>query len=191
MLGLILFAAFVVVPIVEIFVIVQVGSVIGGWATVGLLVAEMLFGGWIVRREGRRAWRALSEALMRGVMPDRELADAALVLVGGTLLLTPGFLTDIVGFVFVLPPTRPLVRRLLAAYVARRVRVAQERVASSITQDGGFGAFDPSRWAEARDDDQGVSDGSGSQDDHQVIRGEVLREDRGDRGADGDGNGRS
>ena len=75
-----------------------------------LLVLESLLGAWFVRREGSRAWAALTTALNTGRMPSRELADAALVLVGGTLLLTPGFITDVVGFFFILPLTRPLAR---------------------------------------------------------------------------------
>ena len=118
--ALLLVLLFLVVPVVEIYVIIQVGQVIGGWQTLGLLVVESLLGGWLVRREGRRAWRALREAFESGRMPGRELADAGLVLVGGTLLLTPGFLTDIVGFFLVLPVTRPIARRLLTRVVARR-----------------------------------------------------------------------
>jgi UPF0716 protein FxsA len=119
--------AFLVVPIVEIYVIVQVGQEIGALPTVLLLLLESALGAWIVRREGRRAWRALREAVTAGSLPGREVADAGLVLVGGTLLLTPGFVTDVVGFVFVLPFTRPLVRRPLTRLLARRaaVRVAR------------------------------------------------------------------
>jgi UPF0716 protein FxsA len=110
-----------VVPILEITTIIAVGKVIGGWQTFALLVAESALGAWLVRREGARAWSALKGALRTGQMPSRQLADAALVLVGGTLLLTPGFLTDIVGFFFILPVTRPLARRALEAAVARRL----------------------------------------------------------------------
>nr|WP_240977436.1 FxsA family protein [Knoellia sp. DB2414S] len=110
-----------VVPIVEIAAIIGVGKLIGGWPTVLLLVAESALGAWLVKREGGRAWRALTTALSTGQMPSRQLADAALVLVGGTLLLTPGFVTDIVGFFFVLPITRPLARTVLEAAVARRL----------------------------------------------------------------------
>ena len=123
MLPLALFIAFLVVPVLEIYVIIQVGQVIGGWETVFLLLAESLLGAWIVKREGRRAWRMLRETLASGRMPERELADAALILVGGVLLLTPGFLTDIAGFLCVLPFTRPVVRRMLTAYAARKVGV--------------------------------------------------------------------
>ncbi len=121
--GLLLVLLFLVVPVLEIYVIVQVGQLIGAVPTVLLLLAESLFGAWLVRREGSRAWRTLRSAITSGQLPSRELADAALVLVGGTLLLTPGFVTDVVGFFVVLPLTRPLARRLLAAFVARRATV--------------------------------------------------------------------
>jgi len=116
-----LVVAFLLVPIAEIAVIIEVGRVIGGWQTLVLLLLESLLGGWIVKREGLRAWRALRAAIRRGTMPTVELIDAALVLVGGTLLLAPGFLTDIVGFFFVLPPTRPLARRLGLTVLRRRM----------------------------------------------------------------------
>jgi UPF0716 protein FxsA len=122
-----LVAAFLVVPIVEIYVIIQVGQWIGPWPTVALLVAESLFGAWLIKREGRRAWRLLREAVAQGQLPSRELADAGLVLVGGTLLLTPGFVTDLAGFFFVLPVTRPIARRLLLAYFGRRAAVTVAR----------------------------------------------------------------
>jgi UPF0716 protein FxsA len=111
----------VVVPILEIGVLVAVGRAIGGWQTLALLLVESLLGAWLVRREGARAWAALVTALRTGRMPSRELTDAALVLVGGTLLLTPGFVTDVVGFAFVLPFTRPLARGLLVHLVERRL----------------------------------------------------------------------
>jgi UPF0716 protein FxsA len=127
-----------VVPTVEIAIIVAVGRAIGGWPTLGLLVVESALGAWLVRREGARAWGALSTALRSGRMPATELADAALVLVGGTLLLAPGFLTDVVGFAFVLPVFRPLTRRLLA-------RVVERRLLGGLTRWGPFpGADGPS-----------------------------------------------
>ena len=123
---LILFALFVALPILEIYVIIQVGQEIGAMPTLLLLVADALLGAWLVKREGRRAWEALNEAIQAGQAPGRELADAALILVGGTLLLTPGFVTDIFGFFLVLPFTRPFARRLLTAVVARRFVVVQD-----------------------------------------------------------------
>jgi UPF0716 protein FxsA len=118
--AVLLFLIFVIVPVLEIWVLIEVGQVIGAWWTVALLLADAALGTWLVRREGRRTWRALRERVNGGRLPDRELADAALVLVGGTLLVTPGFLTDLVGVFLVLPFTRPVARRILAWFVARR-----------------------------------------------------------------------
>jgi UPF0716 protein FxsA len=129
----VLLAIFVGLPILEIYVIIQVGERIGAIPTILLLIAESALGGWLVKREGRRAWRALNEAVVTGSLPGRELADAAIVLVGGVLLLTPGFVTDIFGFFCVLPFTRPMARRLLATLVSQRImrygagRYAQRR----------------------------------------------------------------
>ena len=117
----VLFLLFVVVPLVEIYVLVQVGQVIGAWWTILLLVVDSLVGAWLVRREGGRAWAALRTALSSGRMPATELADAALILVGGTLLLTPGFATDALGMALIVPLTRPPFRRLLARVVAKRL----------------------------------------------------------------------
>lgn len=116
-----LVAAFAVVPLVEIYVLIQVGQVIGAWWTVLLLLLDSLIGGWLVKHEGRRAWQALNLALQSGRMPAQELADGALILVGGTLMLTPGFVTDAVGILLILPFTRPVARRLLSRFVTARI----------------------------------------------------------------------
>jgi UPF0716 protein FxsA len=116
--------AFVVVPLAEIWAILQVGRLVGPWWTIALLVLDSLVGAWLIRREGGRAWRALREALQGGRMPARELADGALVLIGGTLMLSPGFLLDVVGILLVLPFTRPVARRLLTSVVERRLVAA-------------------------------------------------------------------
>ncbi len=115
------FVLLLVVPLIEIAIIIAVGKVIGGWPTLVLLLVESGLGAYLVRREGARAWTALQQALASAIMPARELADAALVLVGGALLLAPGFLTDVVGFAFVLPFTRPIARRMLQQAVERRL----------------------------------------------------------------------
>jgi len=118
-----LLTAFVIVPVVEIWVIIQVGHVIGPWWTVLLLLADAFFGSWLVRHEGRRAWQALRTTLQEGRLPANELADGMLLLIGGTLMLAPGFVTDIFGILMILPFTRPLGRRLLARLVTRRLDV--------------------------------------------------------------------
>src|SRR3954464_4480778 len=114
---------FIVVPLVEIYVIIQVGQAIGPWWTILLLVADSIFGSWLIKHEGSRAWRALREALDSGRMPAKELADAALILIGGTLMLAPGFVTDAFGILMILPVTRPVFRRLLTRVVANRLVV--------------------------------------------------------------------
>jgi len=111
---------FIVLPVVEIYLLIQLGQAIGAWWTVLLLVADGVLGGYLMKHEGRRAWQALNEALAQRRMPATELADGALILVGGTLLLTPGFLSDIAGFFLVLPFTRPVARKVLARYLARK-----------------------------------------------------------------------
>ena len=118
---LVLLTVFVLMPLLEIYVIVQVGQVIGAWWTILLLVADSIFGAWLLRHEGGRAWRALRDALQVGRLPSNEIADGALILVGGTLMLAPGFVTDAFGILLILPFTRPAFRRLLATAVARRL----------------------------------------------------------------------
>ncbi|MGB4271628.1 MAG: FxsA family protein [Propionicimonas sp.] len=115
-----LVVAFIVVPIAEVWLLTTVGRAIGIWPTLGILVAEAILGAWLMRREGARAWEALQAAVAAGRMPTGHLADAALVLVGGILLMLPGFFTDILGVFCLLPLTRPLVRRFLGFVVAKQ-----------------------------------------------------------------------
>jgi UPF0716 protein FxsA len=105
--------AFVVVPIVEIFLLIQVGSVIGALNTVALLVLMSIVGAWLVKREGTGVWQRLQTSLASGRMPGNELIDGLLIMVGGVLMLTPGFLSDIAGLVLILPPSRALIRTLV------------------------------------------------------------------------------
>jgi UPF0716 protein FxsA len=118
--GPLLVVIFLLVPVVEIYVIIQVGQIIGPFPTLALLIFESLLGAWLLKREGRVAWVSLQRAVASGRLPGQELVDAGLVLVGGTLLLAPGFITDVVGFFFILPWTRPLTRRLLVWILVRR-----------------------------------------------------------------------
>jgi UPF0716 protein FxsA len=118
---LFLVLAFILVPIAEIYVLIQVGQVIGPWWTILLLIADSIFGSWLLKREGAKAWTAFRVALGEGRMPARELADGILIVVGGTLMISPGFVTDVFGMLLILPFTRPLGRRLLARVLARRL----------------------------------------------------------------------
>jgi UPF0716 protein FxsA len=115
-----LVALFIVVPIVELYVIIQIGSLIGVLPTLALLLADALLGSLLLRHQGRGAWRRFNEALAERRFPGREVADGLMIAIGGTLLLTPGFVTDIVGITLLIPPTRAIIRRLMRGYVARR-----------------------------------------------------------------------
>ncbi|WP_152363993.1 FxsA family protein [Microlunatus speluncae] len=123
----------VAVPIFEVWLLIQVGQVIGVLPTLLILVAEAILGGWLMRREGNRAWKSLMEAYQAGRMPAGELTDAALILVGGVFLMLPGFATDVIGLFFLLPFTRPLARKLLGAAIARRL----DRATTMINVDPG------------------------------------------------------
>ncbi len=109
---------FLLVPIVELAVILQVGQALGTWTTIFLLVAISVVGAALVKREGLGVLEQFRAQVRNGVVPGRELADGAMILVAGALLLTPGFVTDTVGLALLLPP----VRAALRAGIARRAR---------------------------------------------------------------------
>jgi len=132
-----LIVAFIVVPLIELYVIIQVGGAIGVLPTIALLLADSILGAMLLRSQGRAVWRRFNEALAERRAPAREIFDGAMVIVGGTLLLTPGFITDIFGLLLLIPPTRDVVRRVLTAIGKRR---AVGRVAF-----WGFGQYDQRR----------------------------------------------
>jgi UPF0716 protein FxsA len=111
----------VAVPIFEVWLLIKVGQQLGLLPTVLILIGEAILGVLLMRHEGARAWKALNDAFTQGKVPTGELADAALILVGGVLLMLPGFLTDVLGFLFLLRWTRPVARKIIAFFVARRV----------------------------------------------------------------------
>jgi UPF0716 protein FxsA len=114
---------FIVVPIAELYVIWKVGDAIGIWLTLALLAADSLLGSLLLRAQGRSVWGRFNTALAEGKIPHREVVDGVLVVFGGAFLITPGFLTDIVGLVLLIPPTRALVRRLLVRRLGKRIVV--------------------------------------------------------------------
>jgi UPF0716 protein FxsA len=118
---------FIIVPIAELAVIIQVGEAIGVWWTIGLLVADSLLGSMLMRSQGRAAWRALGEAIRAGRPPAREVLDGTLVVFGGALLITPGFISDVLGLLLLLPPTRAVVRRVLVRRLGRRMLSGDRR----------------------------------------------------------------
>ena len=120
---LLLIVLFIVVPIAELAVIIQVGSLIGVWWTIALLIADSVLGAMLMRSQGRAAWRRFNDAVRSARVPAREVADGVLVIFGGALLLTPGFLSDILGALFLLQPTRALIRKVFLRRAMSRITV--------------------------------------------------------------------
>lgn len=104
---------FLIVPLLEIALLIQVGQVIGVGPTILLLIAMSIAGAILAKREGLAVWTRFRAALNRGEVPSKEMVDGVLVLFGAALLLTPGFLTDILGLVLLIPPSRAAVRRVV------------------------------------------------------------------------------
>jgi UPF0716 protein FxsA len=110
-----LILVFIVVPVAELYVILKIGDSIGWAWTLGLLVADSLIGSWLLRAQGRAVWRRFTAAINAGRIPHREVLDGVLVIFGGAFLITPGFITDLVGLFLLLPPTRAMARRMLVS----------------------------------------------------------------------------
>jgi len=130
---------FVLVPLLELFVILQVGQLIGAWWTIAILIADSILGAVLMRTQGRAVWRRFQAAVAAGRPPAKEVVDGALVIFGGALLLTPGFTTDLVGLLLLLPPTRALARRVL---VRRLVAGATLRFVAPRRPAAGPSSFD-------------------------------------------------
>ena len=121
-----LIALFVAVPFVELYVILEVvGPALGAPLTIALLAVDSLIGAYLFRSQGRTIWRRFNETLAEGRVPHREVVDGVLIVFGGAFLITPGFLSDIVGVLLLLPPTRTVIRRLVVRRLGRRVIVAR------------------------------------------------------------------
>ena len=112
---------FIVVPIAELYVIIQVGGAIGVIPTLVLLLLDALLGSMLLRHQGRAAWVRFNRALAENRLPHKEVFDGVLIIFGGCLLITPGFLTDILGLFLLIPPTRAIVRGISSRIVRRRM----------------------------------------------------------------------
>jgi UPF0716 protein FxsA len=112
---------FIVVPLVELYVIIQVGQAIGALPTIGLLLLDSLLGSLLLRSQGRIVWARFRAALAAGRPPARETVDGGLVMMGGALMLAPGFITDLFGALLLLPPSRAVVRRGLLRSARNRL----------------------------------------------------------------------
>lgn len=154
----------VAVPIFEVWLLIKVGQQLGLLPTILILIAEAIIGALLMRHEGSRAWKALNDAFSNGKVPTGELADAALILVGGVLLMLPGFLTDVFGFLFLLRWTRPIARKIIAFFVARRIN----RLGIPVMQ----ARLDTDNLIEGESVEQPPANGR-KQDDPVIIAGEI------------------
>jgi UPF0716 protein FxsA len=143
---LLLVFIFIVVPIAELYVLWQIGSAIGILPTIALLILDSVLGAWLMRSQGRAAWLRFNRALAEGRVPGREVIDGVLVIFGGALLLTPGFLSDFLGLLLLLPPTRAIVRQVLVRrFGARLVVQATSGAQTRTSRMFGGGAARPGR----------------------------------------------
>lgn len=122
-----LFLLFLLVPFVDLYLLTVIHGLLGFWNTMALVIGTGLVGSWLVRLEGRRAWRAYTQALSEGRMPEEGFLGGAMLLLGGALLISPGVITDAVGLVLLIPFTRKWLAGLLKPYLARRVAEGTRR----------------------------------------------------------------
>ncbi len=116
---------FIVLPIAELYVILEVvGKALGAPLTIALLVADSIVGALLLRSQGRTAWKRFNETMAVGKLPHREVIDGVLVIFGGAFLLTPGFITDIIGLLLLIPPTRAVVRKVVVTRLGSRIVVS-------------------------------------------------------------------
>ncbi|MDD2558167.1 MAG: FxsA family protein [Desulfuromonadaceae bacterium] len=117
-----LFTIIIVVPILEIYVLISAGKIIGLWPTMGLIVLTGIAGTYLLRTQGADILVKITAALNQGELPKEDLIDAAMIFCGGITLLTPGFCTDILGFALLLPVTRPWLKVWIKRYLTRHIR---------------------------------------------------------------------
>ncbi|MCU7553467.1 FxsA family protein [Alteromonas sp. ASW11-19] len=130
----VLFLLFAILPIIEIALLVQVGGLIGGWNTIGLVIITAFVGAYLVRREGFQTLQAAQSKMQQHELPGKEMVEGLLLVIAGVLLVTPGFVTDIIGFLFVVPGSRHLLAAQLSKHLKMRVVTPGQ-----FGQTGGFG----------------------------------------------------
>ena len=117
----VLFILFAILPIVEIAILVQIGGIIGGWNTIGLVVLTAFVGAYFVKREGLATLQTAQEKMQRNEIPGKEMVDGLMLVIAGILLVTPGVITDVFGLMFALPGTRHLIASQISKHMSMRV----------------------------------------------------------------------
>jgi len=147
-----LFILFVVMPIAEIAVLINIGEIIGGWNTVLLVILSAMLGAFLVKREGIATLAQAQFKMQKGELPAKELGSGLLLLVAGVLLVTPGFITDIFGLLLTLPFTRNRIGEVLFTALNGKVHMSGNMGAGGFGA-GGFGHGDSNQSAFGQDDD--------------------------------------
>lgn len=119
---------FTLVPLIELFLLVKIGEIIGFWATVALVIATGTLGALLTRMEGLRVLRQVQADLQDGRVPTERLLDGLLILLAGAVLLTPGLITDALGFFLLIPPGRRAIRKVVSAAAVRRFGASRPTV---------------------------------------------------------------
>ncbi len=157
---------FLITPAVELALLLKVGQLIGFWETVAIIVLTGIAGSYLAKREGLSAWKRLNQSLSNGGLPGKELLEGVIILVAGALLITPGVLTDVIGFMGLIPPTRALIRKLIMKRVKKKMEDGSLNMQFGFF--GGFpsgnGGFDGPAGGPSRPDgpSRGPSSGPGS-----------------------------
>ena len=134
---------FIAIPVAELYLFMTLGKEIGLWPTLAIIVATAFLGAWLTRMQGARAMARFQKATAEGRLPHEEVLDGVMILIAGVVLLTPGFLTDAVGFALLIPPVRGLLRKRLAKALKDRVQIITPGI-------------DPQRQRQTKRDDDGI-----------------------------------
>ena len=141
-----IFLLFALLPILEITILITVGEQIGGWNTVAIVVATAFVGAYLVRQQGLSTLLTAQQKMQSGVIPGQEMAEGLLLVISGVLLVTPGFITDIVGFLLCLPVSRPLIAKALLKQLSLKV-------VQTHTQQNAYSHYQQSKTSEAAQGD--------------------------------------
>lgn len=151
-------------PIVEIALLIQVGDVIGGWNTIGFVLLTAFVGAYLVRREGISTLTQAQQKMQQGAMPGDEMAQGLLLVIAGVLLVTPGFVTDAIGLLFTLPPTRKLLAKQLMVKMAN-----SQSVHASFTTSHGFQSHGPQDFRATNSSNDDIIEGEYHESGHSQI----------------------
>lgn len=176
-----LFLSFLVIPIVEIAILIQVAAVVGGWTTVLLVICTAFFGAKTVKQQGLKTYGQIQEKIALGQIPSEELFSGVCILISGVLLLTPGILTDILGFSLL----TPAIRQVLITAIKQRINhhvFHQAQSQSNSQPNSGYFSFESRHFSSSETDaDQHPLSNDAANDDQQhnaeIIEGEFKRKD--------------